>query len=661
MTTEFNTAKDSEQNNKQGFWGSNLTPEPETAGLGDTGRLPRITLPHTDSVEGEQDLLDEGVRAADHESAAAYEQGELLSDGAQNPYDDLHNTTEMPAVSEVATVPEVDATAEVTPMPAVTEPEVTEPDVTEPEVTEPGDSVAYAGDEQEEVPAYDLSWDDEPVTPRMDIGNPANYQPYDQGYVDVEPFSEYNSEAAMAAKKKKRRGTIIVVCIVLAVLLIGYFVGVYNYSNRLLPGTKINGLDVASLTVEEAKGKLEQQTKDYACEVSVDDLSTRVAGSDISMERDEESLATLAKQSQSPFAWPAALITPPSIELDPKISYDEDALRGIVEAAVDERNEQKLPSNNAGIEYDYTAEKYVLSGTTSGVAIDVNKVFDETKRAVDSFSYECKPAPEAVEREATVADIPSLSHTVENANVIGSNDIPLLMNGETVLDSSAEQNREFFSVQNGKATIDQDAVAGWAENTVAYAVYHSDDWSDYFLDVEKFVPEFCDRLLKGNVEPYEVPMYDELRAEGESRERAYEKAGWNSELGRYIDVDLECQFARLYNETGEVIWESAFVSGNSLEGHNTVTGTFNIYAMQTNQVLVGMDYNGDGESDYQSFVNYWMPFYGGYGLHDATWRSNFGGEYYYGNGSHGCINLPYSKAEQLFGMTHIGEVVNVHW
>lgn len=639
MTTEFNTAKDSEQNNKQGFWGGSSTPEPETTDLGDTGRLPRITPSHTESVE-EETLSSEDVPSVDNVPAPVYDEQEIPSSGFSiNPHDDL------PGVPEEAPAPEETVSETATAEALVSE-----------------DAAAVGQNTQDEIPAYDLSWDDGPVQASMDIGNPANYQPYNEGYVDVEPFSEYNSEAAMAAKKeKKRRSTIIVVCIVLAVLVIGYFVGVYNYSSRLLPGTKINGLDVAGLTVGEAQAKLEQQTKDYACEVSVDDFSTRVAGADISIDRDEESLATLAKQGQSPFSWPVAVIMPPNIELDPKTSYDEAALREIIEKAVDERNEQKLPSENAGIEYDYNEEKYVLTGTTSGVAVDVDKVFDEAKQSVGSFSYDCKPSPEAVEHNATVADIPSLSHTVENANAIGTNDIPLLMDGETVLTSSAEQNREFLSIQNGKATIDNDAVTSWAENTVSYAVYHSDDWSDYFLDVEKFVPEFSDRLLKGNVEGYEVPVYDELRAEGESRDRAYEKSGWNSELGRYIDVDLECQFARLYDETGKVIWESAFVSGNTLEGHNTVTGTFNIYAMQTNQVLVGMDYNGDGESDYQSFVNYWMPFYGGYGLHDATWRSNFGGEYYYSGGSHGCVNLPYSKAEELYGMTHVGETVSIHW
>ena len=40
-------------------------------------------------------------------------------------------------------------------------------------------------------------------------------------------------------------------------------------------------------------------------------------------------------------------------------------------------------------------------------------------------------------------------------------------------------------------------------------------------------------------------------------------------------------------------------------------------------------------------VTYWMPFNGGIGFHDATWRGCFGGQIYIWSGSHGCVNMPY--------------------
>ena len=58
----------------------------------------------------------------------------------------------------------------------------------------------------------------------------------------------------------------------------------------------------------------------------------------------------------------------------------------------------------------------------------------------------------------------------------------------------------------------------------------------------------------------------------------------------------------------------------------------------------------NGEYSYVSHVDYWMPFYGGYGFHDASWRSKFGGSIYNYSGSHGCINLPKSKAGTLYDL-----------
>jgi lipoprotein-anchoring transpeptidase ErfK/SrfK len=61
------------------------------------------------------------------------------------------------------------------------------------------------------------------------------------------------------------------------------------------------------------------------------------------------------------------------------------------------------------------------------------------------------------------------------------------------------------------------------------------------------------------------------------------------------------------------------------------------------------------------FVQYWMPFYQGFGLHDASWRNgNFGGQDYYYGGSHGCVNLPLATAEFLYNWADIGTPVWVH-
>lgn len=131
---------------------------------------------------------------------------------------------------------------------------------------------------------------------------------------------------------------------------------------------------------------------------------------------------------------------------------------------------------------------------------------------------------------------------------------------------------------------------------------------------------------------------------------------------RYIDVDLDEQHARMYDENGELIWESDIVSGTPSGDHATPTGVYTINEHKgVNQLLIGLDENHDNEPDYKTPVNYWMPFVDNLvAFHDATWRWGFGGTIYQYNGSHGCVNLPYAAAEQLFDLTEVGDVVVVH-
>ena len=68
----------------------------------------------------------------------------------------------------------------------------------------------------------------------------------------------------------------------------------------------------------------------------------------------------------------------------------------------------------------------------------------------------------------------------------------------------------------------------------------------------------------------------------------------------------------------------------------------------------------DGEPDYESYVNFWMPFLDyDFGLHDATWRWDFGGDIRFYDGSHGCVNLPYDAAAELFDIVEVGDPVVV--
>ena len=126
----------------------------------------------------------------------------------------------------------------------------------------------------------------------------------------------------------------------------------------------------------------------------------------------------------------------------------------------------------------------------------------------------------------------------------------------------------------------------------------------------------------------------------------------------YAEVDLTHQTVYVIRD-GEVIFTSPCVSGRMTKGRMTPEGFYDIKLKQTNKVLTG--YKPDGSVDYRSPVSYWMPFNGGIGFHDATWRGSFGGTIYVYSGSHGCINLPFSRAKELYDIVYKGMPVIVYY
>lgn len=144
-----------------------------------------------------------------------------------------------------------------------------------------------------------------------------------------------------------------------------------------------------------------------------------------------------------------------------------------------------------------------------------------------------------------------------------------------------------------------------------------------------------------------------LNLTGGNRDALYQSSSTNGLTyeGTYVEIDLDNQYVWYYLD-GELILETKCVTGCCNEGNWTPSGVYTIYNKATDTYLVG--------EDYKTHVDYWMAFNYGIGLHDATWRSSFGGTIYYYNGSHGCVNLPHDIAKKLYEYTTVGTHVIVY-
>ncbi len=115
----------------------------------------------------------------------------------------------------------------------------------------------------------------------------------------------------------------------------------------------------------------------------------------------------------------------------------------------------------------------------------------------------------------------------------------------------------------------------------------------------------------------------------------------------YVEVDIDSQTMTFYKD-GKCLVHTSVVTG-ALDGHQTPTGFYHVENKDTDCWLSG--------PDYLVFVKYWVGVYGPYGLHDASWRENFGGDYYVYGGSHGCVNTPDSAMKKIYDNIEVGDPV----
>ncbi len=191
-----------------------------------------------------------------------------------------------------------------------------------------------------------------------------------------------------------------------------------------------------------------------------------------------------------------------------------------------------------------------------------------------------------------------------------------------------------------------------------YQIYYSKDQSNWeHLGNTESTHFSTSRLENGETYYFRIIPYKTVDGHditGTYTELSFvaNKEIYGKEVGdTYVEVSLDDQHM-WYIVDGDVYLDSDCVTGN-YGSADTPKGYFEVNGKASPCTLKG--------EDYTSYVTYWMPFIGGgWGLHDADWRSSFGGNIYKGNGSHGCVNLPPKIAKQMYAVIEVGTPVIVY-
>lgn len=140
----------------------------------------------------------------------------------------------------------------------------------------------------------------------------------------------------------------------------------------------------------------------------------------------------------------------------------------------------------------------------------------------------------------------------------------------------------------------------------------------------------------------ETAIVKDLFHKGESVEGRHPVFDWEMASfisGDYIEISIDAQHMWLYRD-GNLVIETDVVTGDSGKNRHTPRGVYYIIEQLKEKWMNG--------GEVPTLAHRWMRLtWSGVGIHDAWWRSSFGGNIYTYNGSHGCINTP-SAAMNVF-------------
>lgn len=473
------------------------------------------------------------------------------------------------------------------------------------------------------------------------------------------PKPEPAEEAVKSGNGKKI--ALLVSLIVVIALLAVYLVGFFSYQNRMLPNTRVNGIDVSGMTAAEAEQSvLSQANAKGITFVKKDGEEVPFSGDQFGSTVSLSSNTVLTNAAQSGHgAWFTSYFHPTDLTVSVINSYSEEDLADLIK--------------------NYTW------GTVAPTDAKIEKGDDDT--------YQIVPEEEGDMVDTDTLAAYTLEQMKDGNNTISLTDANCYLQPEIISedlqDKLAEYNRfsdltitydfddrqevlepdtisEWITVneEDDSVEVDRDAVTNWVnENLVKYDTYGSDYMRTFhstlqgtleipggqygiygwLTDVEATVDKLIEYIQNG----------ESVTVEPEYARTGYCRA--TDDIGdSYAEVDITNQKVFVYKD-GELVIESDCVTGMANDpSRETPPGVYKVWSMDRNRILGTMETYG-----YEQPVDYWIYFTEiDIGFHDLL-RSAYGGEIYKTNGSHGCVNLPLDVAAEMYDTVEIGYPVIV--
>ncbi|MBQ8132095.1 MAG: L,D-transpeptidase family protein [Bacilli bacterium] len=242
------------------------------------------------------------------------------------------------------------------------------------------------------------------------------------------------------------------------------------------------------------------------------------------------------------------------------------------------------------------------------------------------------------------------SVNVRDGASLDSDKLTVLSTGNT-LNLMYQENEDWYKVDyqgqdayvstHYSTVVDQTTI----KSPVQKMVYFKNDSTLYGNDLEEeslmSIPKLEATPIYGETETHYVTAL-------EDKVGYIRKSDTGVLEGTFAIVDISDQTAYLY-ENNEMILSTPVVTGKN--STPTTKGLHEVWLMEEDRYLTG--------ADFKVHVKVVAFFHNGEGIHDASWRSAFGGELYKNGGSHGCVNMPTEAAVTFYKNLEVGDKVLV--
>ena len=453
--------------------------------------------------------------------------------------------------------------------------------------------------------------------------------------------------------KIKSKKWIAIAAALTAVILLAYGGAAIYYQSHFLNHTLINNIDCSNLTAAQVAAIMDQQAQQYKLQIlgrdenGVQEEIGTISAAQIGMYWvDTQKVAQELLDGQNELLWIEMLWTTENHSVIQGVSYEEEKLQEqLTQMSALQKKNMIQPEDAYISEYSEKTGSYEIIPETLGTDLDLNLVEGVVATAimtgepvVDLEEQGCYKTAKVTSEESTLAkNCETLNRWVSARITYDWNGSKVVVDGDTI--------KEWIQMDAREPQLEEEDVAEFvAEQAKEYDTYGKKRKFTTVQGIELTLPSGAYGWKTDRAEETKELIASIQKGETIDKEPVYGSKGaqkGSNDIGNsYVEIDLTNQHLYLFKD-GNMVLETDFVSGNmSKPDCITPPGVFGLTYKTRNAVLRG--------ANYETPVNYWMPFNGNVGMHDATWRSSFGGTIYLTSGSHGCVNLPLNMAASIY-------------